>query len=63
MKASVTGSCIGCNLCVELCPSIFKMGDEGKAEVIADPVPDDSLGCCKDAAEQCPVEAILVDQG
>jgi len=27
-------SCIGCGLCEGLCPDVFKMNDEGKAEAI-----------------------------
>ncbi|MFA5023832.1 MAG: ferredoxin [Patescibacteria group bacterium] len=48
--------CIGCGLCAGLCPETFRMNDAGKSEVINDQV----TPCAKDAAEQCPVEAIIV---
>ncbi|UCH34188.1 MAG: ferredoxin [Armatimonadota bacterium] len=53
--------CTGCGLCEESCPNVFKLDeDEGVAKV-ANPNPDgEDLGCAKQAAEECPVEAISV---
>jgi len=48
--------CIGCGLCAGLCPETFQMDLDGKSEVIKDEV----TPCAKDAAEQCPVDAISV---
>ncbi len=49
--------CIGCGTCVALCPQVFKMGDDGKAEVKS----KDFDKCdVKNVAESCPVEAIKV---
>ena len=48
--------CLGCETCVELCPAVFKMDDDGeKAVVIA---PDSDLECVEEAIDSCPVEAI-----
>ena len=53
-------ACIGCGLCVEECPEVFEMNDD-KARVKVDEVPDDATASCKEAAENCPVEAIQVE--
>jgi len=49
--------CIGCGLCAGMCPDTFVMGASGKAEVIKTEASD----CAKNAAENCPVEAISVN--
>jgi len=44
-------ACIGCGVCEHLCPDVFKVGDDGKAEAIA---PQTDAPCAKDAADSCP---------
>lgn len=61
MKASVTEDCIACGLCVDTCPEVFEMGDQ-YAEVIVDEVPEDAEETCRQAADECPAEAILLDE-
>lgn len=46
--------CIGCGLCVGLCPEVFQINTEGKAEVVA----QTNLDCAKTAAASCPVQVI-----
>jgi ferredoxin len=46
--------CIACGLCVSLCPDVFAINDAGIAEVISDM----NLDCARQAAKNCPVEAI-----
>ncbi len=47
--------CIGCGVCVHLCPEVFKLDeDEGKGMVISQEVND----CAREAADSCPVSAI-----
>jgi len=61
MKAKVDkDTCTGCGLCVDTCPEVFEMGDD-TVKVIADPVPAAAAGSCKEAAADCPVEAITVE--
>ncbi len=62
MKAIVDKEgCIGCGLCPNVCPEVYKMGSDDKAEVYVNPIPLQSQGCAKDAAEQCPVSAIKIE--
>ena len=53
-------ACTGCGLCAETCPAVFEMADD-VAKVKADPVPADAEGCAKEAADDCPSEAIKVE--
>lgn len=60
MKATVDGdACTGCEMCTQTCPEVFEM-DGDKSTVIGDSVPEDAEDSCKQAAEECPVEAIAV---
>lgn len=61
MKATVTDECIGCELCVNVCPEVFEMGDS-LAEVKTDPVPPDAEDKAREAAEGCPTDAIVLDE-
>ncbi len=53
--------CTGCELCVDTCPDIFEMGDD-VATVKVETVPEDSEDCAIQAAEDCPAEAITVEE-
>jgi ferredoxin len=52
--------CTGCGLCVDTCPEVFEMGDT-TAKVIADPVPAEHEDKAREAAENCPVDAISIE--
>ena len=52
--------CIGCGLCAETCPEVFESKDD-KAVAKMDEVPDNLAESCREAAEECPVEAIQID--
>jgi ferredoxin len=63
MKAVVkTDVCIGCGLCVDICPEVFVLGDDNIAKTIVDRVPAEIKDKCNDAAKNCPVEAIDIEE-
>jgi ferredoxin len=51
--------CTGCELCAQTCPEVFRM-EEDTAIVYVGVVPEEAETACKEAVEDCPVEAILV---
>jgi ferredoxin len=53
--------CIGCELCVQLCPDVFGMEDN-LATVIVDVIAPDLEAACRDCASQCPVSAIVLSE-
>ena len=53
-------ACIGCGLCAETCPEVFELKDD-KAIVKMEEVPEELVESCREAAEECPVEAIQVE--
>lgn len=62
MKASIDRSgCIGCGLCTETCPSVFRMADDGLAEVTVEIVPPADEAAAQEAADGCPVSVITVE--
>jgi ferredoxin len=60
MIVKIEDTCTACGLCVDTCPDVFDMGDE-MAIVIVDEVPADFEDAVQQAADECPVEAIIVD--
>ncbi|MBI5331965.1 MAG: ferredoxin [Candidatus Aenigmarchaeota archaeon] len=60
MKITVDNTCIGCGLCVGICPAVFEMKN-GKSVVKAAATDKDfKKSECKEAAEACPVNAIKI---
>jgi len=63
MKAIIDAdACTGCGLCCDNCPEVYELNEDGIAEVIADPVPPDFADCAQEAASDCPVDAITIEQ-
>ncbi len=61
MKTKIDADlCTACELCTSTVPEVFQMGDE-VAEVIVDEVPSNLEDTVKEAAEDCPVEAITIE--
>ena len=60
MKVTIEDTCTACGLCVDTCPEVFEMGLD-IAEVIVDEVEEEFADAVLQAAEECPVEAIIVE--
>ncbi|HLG29670.1 MAG TPA: ferredoxin [Candidatus Brocadiales bacterium] len=60
MRAKVDPDvCTGCELCVSTCPEVFEMNGD-KAVAKTNPVPEEVEETCRQAADECPVEAISI---
>jgi ferredoxin len=62
--------CIGCGSCVALCPDCWEMGEDGLASLKGGSKNDqgqyeletETVGCCKEAADACPVQCIIIQE-
>ena len=62
MKAKIDEDlCTACELCVDTCPEVFEMGED-VAIVTVDVIPADAEESAKEAAEDCPAEAITIEE-
>lgn len=61
--------CIGCGSCAAVCPNFFEMADDGlshlkdskkEGEEESREIEENKIGCAKEAAEVCPVQAIEI---
>nr|WP_271716081.1 ferredoxin [Anaeromicropila herbilytica] len=63
MKAVVDqDTCIGCELCVNVCPEVYQMNDDGKSETIVDEIPSNAEEGAKEGRDSCPVNAIDIKE-
>jgi ferredoxin len=54
--------CTACGLCVDTCPEVFDLGDDDDvAQVKVDVVPEELEELCEQAADECPSEAITIE--
>ena len=53
-------ACVGDETCVAICPDIFEMEGE-VARVKMEDVPKNLQDDCREAADACPVEAIIIE--
>ena len=61
MKALVDKSgCIACELCVETCPEVFRMGEDGFAEAYSE-VEAALIDSAEMARDNCPVAVISLE--
>jgi len=61
LKASVNkNSCIGCGICVDICPSLFELDPQGLSEATTTLINPSLTSKAQLAAEACPTSAISV---
>ena len=61
MKAKVDPDlCTACELCVETCPEVFEMAED-LAIAKVDVVPPEAEESARQAAEDCPAEASIIE--
>lgn len=64
MKPVVDRSlCIGCRLCEDTCPDVFRIGEDGIAYVLTESPAPELYADVEACAELCPVAAISVVAG
>lgn len=51
--------CIGCGLCVAICPEVFQLGEDGKSHVVGE-CPNEAK--CQEAIGSCPTVAIFWEE-
>jgi ferredoxin len=62
MKAKLDRSgCISCGLCAQTCPEVFRIADDGVAEVFLEDVPTSVEDSAVEAQNGCPVSVIAVE--
>jgi ferredoxin len=61
MKATISDECVSCGLCVDICPDVFEMGTEF-AQVKMTSIPEKFEDAVRQAADECPVSAIKVEE-
>lgn len=58
MKVRVEDSCIACGACESICDAVFTVEDKA---VVNESAAADNEDCVKEAADSCPVQAIVVE--
>lgn len=53
-------NCIGCGLCAETCPEVFRLAEDGFARVIRERVPREAERSAVSARDGCPVAVISI---
>mgnify|MGYP000930749290 CR=1 FL=1 len=62
MKVTLDRSgCIGCGLCAETCPQVFRMNDDGQAEVYAQPDAS-AQDAAEEAERNCPASVTHTEE-
>ncbi len=52
--------CIGCGVCAQICPDVFRIADDGLSELIAPANGFEEQ--VREAADSCPVEVIHTEE-
>jgi len=55
-------TCLGCGICETIAPNIFRLESEPYAQVLVDVVPPDEEDNVREAMDQCPEQAITIEE-
>lgn len=58
MNVKVEDSCIACGACESICDAVFSVEDKA---VVNESAVADNEDCVREAADSCPVQAIVVE--
>ncbi|MCQ2788999.1 MAG: ferredoxin [bacterium] len=58
MSVKIEDSCISCGACESICDAVFSVEDKA---VVNEANVADNIDCVKEAADACPVGAIIVE--
>ena len=61
MLVRIEDTCVACGLCVDTCPEVFEMGDD-IAIALVEKVPSSLIDKVEEAAYDCPVDAIILEE-
>jgi len=63
MRATIDrDGCISCGLCETICSNVFRMADDGLAEVYVEEIPENVENCALEAQDSCPAGVISVEE-
>lgn len=63
MKAFVDPDvCMGCGVCEGIAPDVFQMNEDNVAVVLLNPIPANLEADVRDAMDQCPEQAISIEE-
>ena len=54
--------CSGSGICIETCPEVFQLDEQGKTSAKNECVSSELEQACKEAAEGCPSGAIKIEE-
>lgn len=61
LRANVNkNTCIGCGICIDICPNIFEFDPQGLSESTLTAIEPAHGDCVRNAAKACPTNAISV---
>lgn len=55
------GLCVGCGMCINMCPDVFMYNEESLSTVKSD-LAEFNLQSVQEACEVCPVDAITIEE-
>ncbi|MDR1364045.1 MAG: ferredoxin [Oscillospiraceae bacterium] len=62
MKVKVNKvDCIGCGMCIQILPEIFKMDIDGKSEIINSDITENKASKIDECCDICPTQAISIE--